>query len=49
MEHVFGAGLREEIFVPLSRATKEGADVRGVLAGKGWVDLKEGGFFFGLI
>ena len=30
VEHVFGAGLREEIFVPLSRAAKEGV-------GKGWV------------
>ena len=29
VEHVFGAGLREEIFVPLSRAAKEGV-------GKGW-------------
>ena len=44
VEHVFGAGLREEIFVPLSRATKEGADVRGFWREKGWEDLKEGGF-----
>ena len=42
VEHVFGAGLREEIFVPLSRATKEGADVLGFWREKdGWVDLNK--------
>eukprot|EP00434_Breviolum_minutum_P011754 symbB.v1.2.010372.t1/scaffold631.1/size348893/13 len=35
VEHVFGAGLREEIFVPLSRATKEGAQLGLSAAGPG--------------
>ena len=51
VEHVFGAGLREEIFVPLSRATKEGADVLGFWREMGgWISKKvDFSYWFDLI